>query len=123
MPAYGKIVLVTSLFHPSDVAFAQGWSRRAPGIDGWRLILDRETGTERVGVIPPGAEEAVFIITRPGVRTVMERRSVRDGGETLAPVGEYDNLRRAVLALCPLTDDDLQEIHEELEIAFPRSRR
>ena len=123
MPAYGKIALVTTLFHPSDVAFADGWSRRAPGIDGWRILVDRREATQQVSVLPPGAEEPVFIITRPAVNVVVERR-VRDGGdERLEPVGEYPNLRAAVQALCPITDDDLQEIHEELEIAFPRNRR
>lgn len=123
VPAYGKIALVTSVFHPSDVAFARGWSRLAPGIDGWRLELDRENGTEQVGVLPPGAEQAVFIIRRDGVRTVMERRFIRAGEECFVLIGEYDNLRRAVQALCPLPDEALQEIHEELEIAFPRNRR
>lgn len=123
MPAYGKIALVTTLFHPSDVAFADGWSRRAPGIDGWRILVDRRDATQQVSVLPPGAEEPVFIITRPAVNVVVERR-VRDGGdERLEPVGEYPNLRVAVQALCPITDDDLQQIHEELEIAFPRNRR
>lgn len=123
VPAYGKIALVTSLFHPSDVAFAYGWSRRAPGIDGWRIVVDRGEATQQVGVLPPGAEEPVFIITRPAVNVLVERR-VRDGArETLALVGEYPNLRVAVQALCPLTEDDLQQIHEELEIAFPRNRR
>lgn len=123
MPAYGKLVLVTSVFHPSDVAFARGWSRRAPGIDGWRVLLDREVGTERVSIIPPGADEPVFIVTRPGVRTVLERRVGGPGEDRMVLIGEFDNLRQAVQALCPLHDDHLQEIHEELEIAFPRARR
>ena len=123
MPAYGKISLVTSLFHPSDVAFARGWSRRAPGIDGWRIVLDREEAAQQVNVLPPGAEDPVFVITRPTVHVQVERR-VRDGGEErLELVGEYPNLRAAVQALCPISEDDLQEIHEELERSFPRTRR
>lgn len=123
MPAYAKVSLVTSLFHPSDVAFVHGWSRRAPGIDGWRIAVDRADATEQVCVLPPGADEPVFIITRPAVSVLVERRTRRDGQEAVEQVGEFPNLRAAVQALCPLTDDDLQEIHEELEIAFPRSRR
>lgn len=123
VPAYGKITLVTPLFHPSDAGFAQEWSRRAPGIDGWRLLLDRTPGAERVSVTPPGAEEPVFFISRPGVRTVLERRRRGPDGDTLSLVGEYDNLRLAVLALCPLHEDQLQEIHEMMELAFPRDRR
>ena len=123
MPAYGKIALVTPCFHPSDVAFAQGWSKRAPGIDGWRIVLDRQGMTELVSVIPPGSDEPMFFISRPGVRVLVERRARGQGEDTLMPVGEYDNLRQAVQALCPLSDDDMQEIHEELEVAFPRRRR
>jgi hypothetical protein len=123
VPAYRKIALVTSVFHPSDVAFAQGWSRRAPGFGGWRLLLDRESGTKRVSVIPPGSDEPVFFITRDGVRTILSRLVRQEDEATLSVVGDYDNLRCAVQALCPLTEDDLQEIHEELEIAFPRNRR
>lgn len=123
MPAYGKVALVSTQFHPSDVAFARGWSKRAPGIDGWRVVVDQEEGTERVSVIPPGGVEPVFIITRPSVRALIERRVRGPEGERLEPVGDYVNLRIAVQALCPITEDDLQEINEELEIAFPRKRR
>lgn len=123
MPAYGKITLVTTQFHPSDVAFARGWSRHAPGIDGWRLLVDREDGTERVSVVPPGAQEPVFIITHPAVNVLVERRVNGEGGDHFAAVGEFPNLRMAVQALCPISEDDLQEIHEELEIAFPRRAR
>ena len=123
MPAYGKIVLVTTQFHPSDVAFARGWSRCAPGIDGWRIQVDREDGTECVSILPPGAEEAVFIITRPAVHVVVHRRLRGGGEERMVRVGEYANLRLAVQALCPISEDDLQELNEELEVAFPRRRR
>lgn len=119
MPAYGKVALVSAQFHPSDVAFAVAWSKRAPGIDGWRVLLDREEGTGRVSVIPPGAEKPVFVVTRDGTKAVMERV----GGRAARPAGEFDNLRQAVLTLCPLHEEVMQEINEELEAAFPRARR
>jgi hypothetical protein len=118
MPAYGKIALVSTRFHPSDVAFAIGWSRRAPGIDGWRVLLDREEETEQVSVIPPGSKEVVFVITRDGTKAVIERLN----GQSRQLVGEFTNLRLAVQALCPLQEEHLQEINEELELAFPRPR-
>ena len=111
------------MFHPSDVAFAQRWSERAPGIDGWRVLLEPEAVHDRVHVLPPGAQEPAFLITRPSVRVVLERRVVGGGAESYRIVGEFDNLRQAVLALCPLQGEDLQEINEELEISFPRLRR
>ncbi len=112
------------MFHPSDVAFALRWSERAPGIDGWRLRLEPEAVPERVLVLPPGSQEPVFLISRPSVRVVLERRVGNGSGEgSYRVVGEYDNLRLAVQALCPLDGSDVQEINEELEIRFPRARR
>lgn len=122
VPAYGKIALVSSLFHPSDVAFAARWSERAPGLDGWRVRMEPQAEPQRIHVLPPGAQEPVFLITRPSVRVVLERRVVIDGEESFSTVGDYDNLRLAVQALCPLNEDDLQQINEELEIRFPRGR-
>jgi hypothetical protein len=104
------------VFHPSDIAFVEGWSARAPGIDGWRIALDPPHLVERVAVLPPGSVAPVFYITRRAARTVIERQT-RDG---LEEVGEYANLREAVQALCPISEEALVEIHEQLERDFPR---
>lgn len=82
-----------------------------------------EAVPERVHVIPPGAQEPVFVISRPSVRVVIERRIASHGEVTFRMVGEYDNLRQAVQALCPLTEEDRQMINEEMEVRFPRNRR
>ncbi len=111
------------MFHPSDVAFACRWSERAPGIDGWRVMLEPDAVPERVHVLPPGSPEPVFVISRRSARVVVERRVRAAGEDAFRTVGEYDNLRQAVQALCPLNEDDLQVINEDLEIRFPRSRR
>lgn len=121
MPAYAKLSLVTSVFHPSDIAFARNWSAAAPGIDGWRVQLDREESPERVSIAPPGAEAPVFSIVRDTRDVVLYRR------RPLTPepeeVGRYPGLRDALLALCPLPDEALEEIHERLEMEFPRQGR
>ena len=72
MPAYAKLALVTPTFHPSDIAFARGWSRRAPGLGGWTVLLDNDAAPEQVSVIPPGGDRPVFYITRQG-RSVTAR--------------------------------------------------
>jgi hypothetical protein len=122
MPAYAKLSLVSSIFHPSDIAFARCWSEAAPGYDGWRLAFDREEAPERVSVLPPGAEEPVFVVTRDARDVILFRRRPAPPGE-LAELGRFDGLREAVLALCPINDEALEEIHERLEIDFPRIGR
>lgn len=122
MPAYAKVSLVTSRFHPSDVAFVQAWSQSAPGIGGWRVALDRPDETELVEVTPPGAEDPVFRIARPATAVVMHRVRPPERGEPVE-VGRYKTLREAVLALCPLPDEVLEAIHDDLEIRFPRRNR
>ncbi len=112
--------MVTPLFHPSDVGFALRWSERAPGIDGWRVQPEPQDVPERVLVTPPGSRVPVFVITRPAARVLVERQV---GEGTFDVVGEYDNLRLAVQALCPIPSEELQEINEELELSFPRGQR
>jgi hypothetical protein len=122
MPAYAKISLVTSVFHRSDVAFARAWSAAAPGFGGWRVSFDRDEAPELVSVLPPGAEEALFVITK-GQRDVVlhQRRPSRNGA--LEELRRFDGLREAMLALCPLGEDALEAIHLGLERDFPRHGR
>ncbi len=120
MPAYAKVTLVSPVFHPSDIAFARGWSAAAPGIGGWGIVLDNEKAAERVSVVPPGSEAPVFDITR-AVRDVLVRR--RHAGAESEEIGSFEGLREALLALCPLADEALEEIHDGLEETFPRRDR
>ena len=120
MPAYAKVSLVTAVFHPSDVAFARAWSDAAPGIDGWRLQLDREERTEEILVLPPGAEAPVFRLVRPGRDVLLQK--LRPGADP-EEIGGFEGLREAILTLCPLGDEALEAIHEALEEAFPRRDR
>jgi hypothetical protein len=117
MPAYGKISIVSSVFHPSDIEFARGWSAAAPGFGGWTLVLDREDAPQSVSVVPPGADDPAFVMTR-GPRDVRLQR-LRPGAEP-EDIGTRPGLREALLMLCPLTEDALVEIHERLEEEFPR---
>ncbi len=123
MPAYAKIVLVSSVYHASDIAFVQGWSARAPGIDGWRVTFDNPAAPECVMVTPPGSDAPVFFLRRRAGRTVIERRPAGRPDDDMIEIGMHDTLRLAVQALCKLDGDDLQEIHEQLERDFPRGRR
>jgi len=120
MPAYAKISLVTSVFHPSDIAFVRGWSAAAPGLGGWQVLLDRDDAPEMVSVLPPGAEAPVFVLTRGSRDVVLQRRRANGAVEE---IGSFDGLREAVLALCPLGDEALEAINEGLEENFPRRDR
>jgi len=122
MPAYAKITLVTSVFHRSDIAFVRGWSAAAPGWGGWRVSLDREEAPEQVSVTPPGAEEPLFVVTK-GARDVMLFRRRPSRGGALEEVERFDGLRDAVLKLCPISEDALEEIHTLLEREYPRHGR
>ena len=120
MPAHAKIRLVSSVFHPSDIAFARGWSAAAPGFGGWNVLLDRENAPELISVVPPGADEPAFVLTR-GPRDVRLQRLRPD--EEPEEIASLPGLREALLKLCPLTEDALVDIHERLEASFPRRER
>lgn len=120
MPAYAKVTLVTSVFHPSDIAFLRRWSDAAPGIDGWRVRLDREEKATEIVVLPPGAEAPVFRLIRPGRDVLLQK--LRPNTEP-DEIGHFDGLREAILTLCPLGDEALEAIHEALEAEFPRRNR
>ena len=122
MPAYTKVSLVTPVFHPSDIAFVQRWSAKAPGIGGWRVSFDREDAPEQVAVAPPGAEEPLYFITRAPREVVVHHRRPGQDGE-MQEFQRFEGLRIAVLALCPLHEDALEEINTGLERDFPRRGR
>ena len=123
MPAYAKLSLVTPIFHSSDIAFVQGWTRMAPGIGGWTVLFDNDRAATQISVIPPGAEQPVFFITRQGRDVKLERRRAMGDDDEVVEVGRFDGLREAVLALCPISDDALEEIQMGLEKRFPRHER
>jgi hypothetical protein len=113
----------TSVFHQADVLYALEWAAVAPGLGGWNLVLDDEKRTRLVSVIPPGAENPAFFITRQGgeVTITWLRQKVMDG--SLVEVGRFGSLREAVLTLCPLCDDLKEVVNEAMEALYPRSLR
>ena len=124
MPAPAKLRLITAAFHPSDVAFIEGWSRHAPGIGGWRLGFDRQPRPERIAITPPGADAPVFLLTRDGTQTLLSRlpKSGTLTGDMAVELGHFATLREATLALCQLDDETLERVHTALEVDFPRRR-
>jgi hypothetical protein len=113
----------TSVFHQADVLYALEWAAVAPGLGGWNLVLDDDRRTRLVSVIPPGAENPTFFITRDGAEVTINwlRQKTIDG--VLVEVGRFANLREALLTLCPLSDDNKELVNEAMEILYPRSLR
>jgi len=109
-------------FHRSDVLFALEWSALAPGMGGWDVLLDDERETYLLSIVPPGGDAASFFLYRKGREVVL--RWIAPAGST-APleVGRFPSLRAALLALCPLNDDQMQALHESLEVLYPRTLR
>ena len=121
MPAFAKISAVSTSFHASDLGFAQFWSQAAPGFGGWRIAIAGPASPTRVQVSPPGSQLPVFVVQRE-TREVSLAWLAADGapGEE---IGKFANLRLALLMLCPLEGDLLEEIHVKMERDFPRSTR
>ncbi len=120
MAAYAKVKLVTSVFHPSDMAFARGWGTAAPGLGGWGLVFDNDAGATEVSILPPGAEAPAFVITRGATDVTLHRRRASGDREE---IDTFNGLREALLTLCPLSEESLVEIQDALEEAFPRRLR
>jgi hypothetical protein len=113
----------TTLFHQADVLYALEWAAVAPGLGGWNVVLDDEKHTRLLSVIPPGAENPAFFITRAGAEVTITwlRQKVVDG--SLVEVGRFGSLREAVQTLCPLCDDLKELVNEAMEVLYPRSLR
>jgi hypothetical protein len=113
----------SAVFHQADVLFALEWAAVAPGLGGWNVVLDDESRTRLVSVVPPGAEQPAFFITRDGKEVTITwlRQKVVDG--SLVEVGRFRSLREAVLTLCPLSDDLKELANESMEVLYPRSLR
>ncbi len=109
-------------FHRSDVLFALEWSAAAPGMGGWDALIDDEVNTRLISVVPPGADAPAFFIYFKGREVVLTWLAPNGKGEVME-VGRFTNLRAAVLALCPLSDDQMQAVNEAMEVMYPRSLR
>jgi hypothetical protein len=107
-------------FHRGDVLFALEWSAVAPGMGGWDVLIDDELRTRLVCVVPPGSDAPAFFIFLKGRDVVMRWLSANGIGEAIE-VGRFTNLRAALLALCPLNEDQTEWVNESMEILAPRS--
>jgi hypothetical protein len=109
-------------FHIADVLYATCWSSLAPGVDGWRVVVPDDDQVTRVAVIPPGAEQPAFVVTREGHEAVVTRTTPAAGSAT-STLGRFESLRHALLALCPLDPDKLEDLNTRMEVIYPRSLR
>lgn len=109
-------------FHRADVLYALEWSAVAPGAGGWNIRIDNEEHTRLVSVVAPGSERPTFFIFwKGGAVVVVWRRPI--GARDVMEVGRYPSLRAAVMALCPLHADIVQQVNESMEVLYPRSLR
>jgi hypothetical protein len=109
-------------FDRADVLFALEWSALAPGIGGWDVLIDDERMTRLVSVVPPGADAPAFFIYWKGSEIVLTWQALNGKGEMME-VARFTNLRAAVLALCPLSEDQHMAVKDSMEIMYPRSLR
>ena len=109
-------------FHRSDVLFALEWSAVAPGMGGWDVLLDDDRDTCLLSVVPPGADAAAFYLYKKGREVVLRWLAPRGAAEPME-VGRFTTVRAALLALCPLNDEQMRAVHESMEILYPRSLR
>lgn len=109
-------------FHRSDVLFALEWSAVAPGMGGWDVLVDDEARTRLVSIVPPGADVPAFFAYWKG-REVVLTWLAPSGQSHMMEVGRFTSLRMAVLALCPLSDEQMNIVNESMEILYPRALR
>ncbi len=112
-----------TVFHPADVLYALEWAAVAPGLGGWNLILDNDLTTRLVSVVPPGAENPTFFITRDGEQVTITWLRQQEVGARPVDVGHFKSLREAVRSLCALSDDQLEIVNESMEVLYPRALR
>lgn len=109
-------------FSTADMLYAICWSNLAPGIDGWRLAIEDDDRVTTIGIIPPAAAEPVFNLTRKGDEVAVTRMTPKFRSGSCA-VGQYQSLRHALMALCPLSEDAMEELNTRMEVVYPRSLR
>ncbi len=122
MPAFGRMSLVTPVYQASDIAFVRARSAAAPGFGGWRVAFDPEGAPEQVLVTPPGSEEPRFVVTRAPREVVLHRIRPERNGEQ-EEIERFEGVRQAVLVLCPIGAEVVEQINEALERDFPRRGR
>ena len=114
--------LAAAPFSTADVLFAICWSNTAPGVDGWRLDMADDDQVASIGILPPGADSALFALTRWGGQVVLTRlRSL--AGRPAGEMGGFDTLRDALVSLCPLGADAMEAVNERMELIYPRCLR
>jgi hypothetical protein len=111
------------VFHRADVLYALEWAAAAPGIGGWNVLLDNEQSTRKVSVIPPGAEQPAFFITRVGAETSLAWLRGSGDRATQVEVARFASLREAVRSLCALSDEQIESVNEAMEALYPRTLR
>ena len=107
------------IFHPADVLYALEWAVRTPGLVHWRVKLDSERQTRLVLVLPPGAHWPAFEISRNGDQVQVAGSAMTENGE---PARYFSSLREAVLAICPMGEDQVVAANEAMEVLYPRAR-
>jgi hypothetical protein len=100
-------------FPVSHLAFARAWAVVAPG--GWGLTVNNATAGELVIVFPPGCEMAVFFLSaEDGVVKTVRLRPAELGGE-MVDAGCHATLVEALLALCPLSSEQVGGVWSEVQ--------
>lgn len=110
----------TATFSFAEVLFALEWSAVAPGMGGWDVLIDDERHTSLVSIVPPGAEVPCFFVYTKHHEVVLTWMPANRDTD-LMEVGRFGSLTSALLALCPLSDDQMLAIEKSMEIFQPRT--
>lgn len=98
-------------FASSDVAFALAWEIHAPGLGGWTVMIDEdEDGSEYLVVDPPLVYGAGFMVRPLGAAAEISWEQ----GTLLV-----DNVREAMLRICPLSPDALAAVEQLADAPAP----
>jgi hypothetical protein len=112
-----------AVFDQADVLYALEWAAVAPGLGGWTVLLDDDSETRVVSVIPPGMERPGFAVTRKGREVSLTWLRAANSGQPDIEVARPTSLREAMLLLCPLSYERIEGINEAMEALYPRSLR
>jgi len=86
------------------------------------VLIDDEARTRLVSIVPPGCDTPAFFVYWKA-REVVLTWLAPSGQNPVMEVGRFSSLRDAVLALCPLNNEQMAAVNDSMEVLYPRALR